>query len=492
MNAKPKRISSGKRARSALVTLGLSLGCSSFTLDPVRARTRGDSEGSATQSAHAASPGELDGGQAADGGDRQGAELTPGAGFSPPPGNEPTPDAEVTPPTGTEEPPGDASTSNDMFESCSDPSDCVSPPEDECADDVSLTRFASTGSCTDGRCEYAQEPERCEYGCDEGKCQTDPCEGQPCDDPPDNSCEDGQLRAYDPQGTCTDGECEYTSHTISCECSSSTSCETDPCESVSCDEPLDADCDGTTYVTYASSGTCIAGSCSYEKTEKSCYACREDGCYCPAGTKVMDGSCSECGDGEYSAEVDSAECTPRRDCGPGFYVTNPRSRTADRQCAECPPGTFSDGVNSEQCRQHTTCTSPNIESEPPTASQDRECDCPQLCEGRCIAADRCCAAAPHTEPYINETLDTTKTYEFCLEESARVQLSAAIHGGGPNAQPPSVEAILEDANGTRLGSATPSLPATVDVSPGTYSVTLKVGPGTNAGGEATAVIGPPP
>jgi formylglycine-generating enzyme len=104
-----------------------------------------------------------------------------------------------------------------------------------------------------------------------GASESDACIGNPCNTPPAASCANsGELITYDAVGSCKDGVCSYTEHDIACTCESD-ACTTDPCADVTCGSPPTSNCeDSQTRVTYAVSGTCSAGSCSYAPTEVAC------------------------------------------------------------------------------------------------------------------------------------------------------------------------------------------------------------------------------
>jgi hypothetical protein len=120
-----------------------------------------------------------------------------------------------------------------------------------------------------------------------GAAGTDTCLGKVCDAPPSNTCASGvEFLSYDKTGSCSEGVCSYVSHQTACPCQNGV-CATDACIGISCASPPSATCtgaDGNTRTTYAASGTCSLGSCSYAPTNKPCQfgcidgACQPDPC----------------------------------------------------------------------------------------------------------------------------------------------------------------------------------------------------------------------
>ena len=148
----------------------------------------------------------------------------------------------------------------------------------------------------------------------------DPCVGVTCDSPPANTCESAtKFLAYDPIGTCVEGECDYTSKQIACSCSGD-ACTTDPCAAVTCNTPPSPACPNTTTRrTFSATGTCAAGSCSYTPTDAACpFVC--------AG-----GACTgECVPG--TARCDTATGVPQV-CGSNGFLQNKPACGANSACA---------------------------------------------------------------------------------------------------------------------------------------------------------------
>src|SRR5450432_2644311 len=97
-----------------------------------------------------------------------------------------------------------------------------------------------------------------------GGAAADLCLGKVCDTPPASDCNSSaEFKSYDTTGSCVAGVCSYTSHLIACTCQAH-ACATDPCIAVKCKSPPAATCkDVSTAISYAVSGTCSAGICSY-------------------------------------------------------------------------------------------------------------------------------------------------------------------------------------------------------------------------------------
>jgi hypothetical protein len=123
---------------------------------------------------------------------------------------------------------------------------------------------APSGTCENGKCIYplveglaCDDHDPCTVG---DLCSSGVCAGQArvCDAPPASQCLSGtQLITYDQTGACNAGACVYTQHTITCGAGGCVSnmCATDPCGSITCNQPPNA--------CFKAAGTCSAGTCSY-------------------------------------------------------------------------------------------------------------------------------------------------------------------------------------------------------------------------------------
>jgi photosystem II stability/assembly factor-like uncharacterized protein len=131
---------------------------------------------------------------------------------------------------------------------------CETPPSPECADEQTRRTFASSGTCSNGSCSYAQTDSSCDFGCMFGKCNGDPCAKVTCAAPPPTTCADAStLRSYPAIGTCSDALCSYAP------------------SDTPCDTPPPTDCAGPSSVrTYGTAGSCSSGACKYPTTVTSC------------------------------------------------------------------------------------------------------------------------------------------------------------------------------------------------------------------------------
>lgn len=247
---------------------------------------------------------------------------------------------------------------------------CVELPPPYCKDATLLTSFGDGGV-------YDTV---CEFGCVDGECSEDPCLGVVCDDPSAGSCRTAtEFVAFDPEGSCVDGECVYNSRSVACDCEND-ACLTDPCEDVVCDEPPAPRCnDNGTRTEYAAVGTCEQGSCTYEASFLACEACSAGECYCPKGFAVGEnaGECERCASGTFSDQTNSAECRAQTTCNPGKYISDVGSSKEDRQCSDCRPGTFSTLSNLPQCSPFSDCLAGQYVAASGTSTRDRQCaGCP--------------------------------------------------------------------------------------------------------------------
>lgn len=186
---------------------------------------------------------------------------------------------------------------------------CNSPPATACVGANTLRTYGSSGTCQSGACVYSPTDTTCANGCSNGACNADPCAGvsctsappavctgsntrrvygspgtcgagmcsyptqdQTCNSPPAASCIGSTARTWSANGTCSGGACNYTSTDTACAngCTNG-ACNGDPCAGVSCTTPPAATCaSSTTRRTFAASGTCSAGNCSYAPTDTNC------------------------------------------------------------------------------------------------------------------------------------------------------------------------------------------------------------------------------
>ena len=147
---------------------------------------------------------------------------------------------------------------------------CSTPPDNDCNSGSEFESYDKTGSCVNGRCSYVSHQTSCV--CQNHACTTDPCIGMPCDSPPSAACTgaDGNtLTTYATSGTCDAGSCSYAPTNKACTfgCTNG-ACNPDPCTGVPCNTPPPAACKtATTFTAYAATGTCSgAGICNYAPT----------------------------------------------------------------------------------------------------------------------------------------------------------------------------------------------------------------------------------
>ncbi|MGE3672304.1 MAG: hypothetical protein AB7K71_21725 [Polyangiaceae bacterium] len=227
---------------------------------------------------------------------------------------------------------------------------CTVPPNNHCdpADASYLITYEVPGTCDNGACSYTEQRVPCTDGCADDACVGDPCAGVTCNTPPQNQCSGSDLIAYDPQGTCNGGNCEYTSMTLTCAdgCSAG-ACINDPCAGVSCAMPPADSCASDNALRhYDAMGTCSGGSCNYGYTDESCsFGCSAARCLdcstdqsCGSGNYCESGSCAVCDSDTHCG----AACS---NCQAGGQYCEPSSYT----CVEC--------LTNAQCGSGKRCVS---------------------------------------------------------------------------------------------------------------------------------------
>jgi RHS repeat-associated protein len=75
----------------------------------------------------------------------------------------------------------------------------------DCGLDSLCESDTTTGSCSP-----------CQWGCEVDACLPDPCDGISCDTPPADYCDGSVAVTYLPEGSCSGGECTYTTDEIDC------------------------------------------------------------------------------------------------------------------------------------------------------------------------------------------------------------------------------------------------------------------------------------
>jgi len=152
---------------------------------------------------------------------------------------------------------------------------CSTLPAASCTASGSLTSYSSAGTCSGGVCSYSSTDTVCSNGCQSGACLDDPCAGVVCNQPPSSSCLDTMtLTSYATAGSCSSGTCAYASTSTVCPSGcANAACNGDPCAGVTCDSPPATYCSTATRLrTFSTSGTCSVGACSYARTDTTCTA----------------------------------------------------------------------------------------------------------------------------------------------------------------------------------------------------------------------------
>jgi sulfatase modifying factor 1 len=102
---------------------------------------------------------------------------------------------------------------------------CNAPPAAECASATARKVYATSGTCRSAsgsaRCEYASTSVACSSGdaCSNGVCvpPSNPCAGVTCNAPPAATCTNTTTRrVYATVGSCSNGRCEYAASDVPC------------------------------------------------------------------------------------------------------------------------------------------------------------------------------------------------------------------------------------------------------------------------------------
>jgi len=166
---------------------------------------------------------------------------------------------------------------------------CDELPAPTCDGEVEVVPFGE-GLCERGACSFAERRTDCTVDgltCIDGGCR-DACYEVACEEPPAPSCEGELLIMWSDEGTCDpdDGSCSYTQTTRDCELDGQLcidgACVEDPCDTITCDEPPAATCDGDILSEGFGEGTCSRGECTYATIVRDCtvddLACIDGGC----------------------------------------------------------------------------------------------------------------------------------------------------------------------------------------------------------------------
>jgi hypothetical protein len=270
---------------------------------------------------------------------------------------------------------------------------CEEPPADECISEDELRRWDPEGLCVEGECSYTSFVEQCAGRCDGA---TASCVCPTCDEPPADACneEGGEIVVYEEAGTCQeDGSCRYPSQAIPC----AHGCDpgTAECNCPTCDEPPADACDGDELVLWEPAGTCVDGGCEYDSQTIVC----ESGCD-PA---TLQCDCPTCD------EPPADECISDDD----LLVWSDQGSCVDSQCeydsqtVTCPAG----------CDAATnTCACPDCD-EPPAA--------------QCISAD---------ELEVWEPAGTCQDDKTCAYDSRTVVCAHGCDASTDFCSPPDLDA----------------------------------------------------
>ncbi len=151
---------------------------------------------------------------------------------------------------------------------------CNTPPASSCVSGTELRTFA--GTCVAGQCQYTPVDTRCATTCAGDAC-VDACATMSCLTPPQAACTDANtLRTFALTGTCAAGTCSYANTDTPCPngCEQGRCKNTDLCQSmnVMCNQAPAPVCMGTTRLTFAAAGTCDpgTGTCAYAPSNTSC------------------------------------------------------------------------------------------------------------------------------------------------------------------------------------------------------------------------------
>ena len=146
---------------------------------------------------------------------------------------------------------------------------CAPPEANACVSATTARKVAVRG-CGPDRCEYPTYDVECPEGCKDGECVgRDPCAGVSCSEPPPAACAPGGKLVTLSKGRCVEGQCSFVATETACAngCEAG-ACKNEPCAGVVCQSPPPAVCaNASTRRSYASTGVCTNGDCSYAPTD---------------------------------------------------------------------------------------------------------------------------------------------------------------------------------------------------------------------------------
>ncbi|MBL8911355.1 MAG: hypothetical protein JNM17_11740 [Archangium sp.] len=236
---------------------------------------------------------------------------------------------------------------------CSYPSQdtaCNAPPASTCLNPTTMRTYSAAGMCSNGTCNYTPTDTPCSNGCSNGACTGDPCAGVTCNMPPGPTCANGTTRrTFAATGTCGGGMCSYAPTDTACNTPPPTFCVT-----------------GTTLRTYTSAGTCTSGACGYSSNDTSCpFGCANGACNPDPCQGVSCGS---------APGPDCPNSTTRRTyTAPGTCSGGTCSYPSSTMTCNTPPGPTCNGANTIRTFSASgTCSSGTCNYPP----QDTPCNAP--------------------------------------------------------------------------------------------------------------------
>lgn len=153
----------------------------------------------------------------------------------------------------------------------------------------SLRSFSGGCEPATGQCVFVPSDTPCAAGCVNGAC-VDPCANVTCLTPPAPACANATtLRTFAPTGTCQGGACSYAQTEVNCPngCANDLCQGADLCAGKTCDMPPAPVCNGGALRTFDGTGTCepSTGQCVYAANDTPCpNGCSNGQCVLPALT----------------------------------------------------------------------------------------------------------------------------------------------------------------------------------------------------------------
>jgi len=317
---------------------------------------------------------------------------------------------------------------------------CNTPPTNTCLNTTTLRSYSSSGTCSDGDCDYDHSDITCKDGCDSTKseCKT-------CTPDASRSCgTDNNLHSFD---SCGNDEGVKETCNFGCD-SSANKCKPDPCSGKTCSAPPKNNCISTTTLrSYSSPGTCSNGDCSYSHSDTTCkngcdstknacktcdqttdYVCNSGHLYykdscgkvtssrhktCDAGCNNGDTEC-KCYDTSYN---ESKYCKPNTEelwgknkCGESDYLETCSYKCSNGVCKACEDSTYGERI---------FCQNGNSWGE----NECKETDELEKCSNGCDNATGLCNTCPATQYWSPTSMEDSDT-------ESNVTLSAGFKANG--------------------------------------------------------------